>query len=142
VDGRLEGIEPRDRSSGKSLVGEDTDCLNVTWCRQDSSEVKNATQQAVFLTIVVTRAAVLDLKAGSRDSRQRTSTEFCPMMVVKRRGAQVNHEIGGQCGDRTQVVAQENPHRRIISFLRAFGRKGDWLGRTPCLYRFFPNALA
>jgi hypothetical protein len=25
--------------------------------------------------------------------------------------------------------------------IRAFGRKGDWLGRMPCLSPFLPNAL-
>ena len=67
----------------------------------------------MFLIIVVSRAATLELKVEIRVRRPPSRSSFCPV-VMQRPRTHVDHKINGQCGDGNQAAVQENSHCTVV----------------------------
>jgi hypothetical protein len=114
--GGLEGVGPRDRSGGKRFADDGRDSVNPTGSRQDGSQLENAAQRTVVLTIIVGRATRRDAQAGVRGDQRAARLALGPVMMQRPRGA--DQEVDGQRGDGNQRAAQEGNHRTVTQPLR------------------------
>jgi hypothetical protein len=119
VDGRFERMGPDDGSSGECFAAQRGDRFNLEGSRWDLSQMKDATEKAVFLIIAFSRAGRLELQLCVAGSWRPSQAVFRPMMM-QHTGKDVDHEVSGQCGDGNQGTAQESFHFTTGQQLKLF----------------------